>query len=193
MASCRPKPVPTGPPAPKPDRFDSTRSALAALGKETMKTFLRLIVLLSVLGMVFVAPASAVVVTNAKFPVTLSVFVPCANGGGGEFISVSGDLHVLISTTINGNNVTIKTHFQPQGVSGVGLSSGVKYQATGVTQDQFKGSLQNGQLQASFINNFRMIGQGPGNNLLVHENFHVTVNANGTVTAIHDNFSFDCK
>lgn len=33
----------------------------------------------------------------------------------------------------------------------------------------------------------------PGNNFMVHENFHVTVNANGTVTSVHDNFSVTCN
>jgi hypothetical protein len=38
-----------------------------------------------------------------------------------------------------------------------------------------------------------MIGQGPGNNYSVHENFHITFNANGDVTAVQDNFNVDCK
>jgi hypothetical protein len=92
-----------------------------------------------------------------------------------------------------GNNFSGKDHFQPQGLSGFGTVSGDKYQATGVTQDQFGGSFQNGQAEQSFINNFRIIGQGPGNNFLVHESFHLTFNANGNVTAVHDNFSIDCK
>jgi len=32
-----------------------------------------------------------------------------------------------------------------------------------------------------------------GNNFLVHETFHVTINANGSVTAFLDNFSIDCR
>lgn len=43
------------------------------------------------------------------------------------------------------------------------------------------------------INHFRMVGQGPGNNYEVHENSHVTVNANGDFTASHDNLSITCK
>ena len=62
-----------------------------------------------------------------------------------------------------------------------------------MTQDHFSGSLSNGQFNQTFINNFRIIGQGPGNNFLVHENFHLTINANGDVTTVHDNFSVDCK
>jgi hypothetical protein len=44
----------------------------------------------------------------------------------------------------------------------------------------------------TFVNNFKIIGQGPGNNFLVHQNVHITVNANGTLTASVDNFSTEC-
>jgi hypothetical protein len=83
--------------------------------------------------------------------------------------------------------------FQPQGISGTGETTGAKYQATGVTQQSFKNSLQNGQANLTFVNNFRIIGQGPENNFLVHETLHITINANGTTTVSHDNFSVDCK
>jgi hypothetical protein len=139
------------------------------------------------------APARAEVTDNESIPFAISVFVPCANGGAGEIVDVSGDLHVLLTFTVNGNNVSGKEHFQPQGVSGTGETTGDKYQATGVTQSQFKTSLQNGQAEMTFINNFRIIGQGPGNNFLVHETFHITINANGVQTAFVDNFSVDCK
>jgi hypothetical protein len=59
-----------------------------------------------------------------------------------------------------------------------------------VTQSHF--NLKAGQ-QETDINNFRIIGQGPGNNFLVHDNFHISVNANGVVTSFHDNFGVDCK
>lgn len=131
--------------------------------------------------------------TNEQIDVSILAFVPCANGGAGEFIIVSGPLHILTHVTIsNSGNIHVKQHFQPQGLSGEGLTTGDKYQGTGVTQEQFN---LNGPLPITdtFINNFRMIGQGPGNNFMVHENFHVTVNANGTVTSVHDNFSVTCN
>src|SRR4051812_15309757 len=138
-------------------------------------------------------PAQAAVEVNDSFDTFLVVFVPCANGGAGEVVDLQGPLHVLISFTINGNHVSGDSHFQPQGISGTGESTGDKYQATGVTQDHFSGSLVNGQFNETFVNNFRIIGQGPGNNFLVHENFHLTINANGEVTTFHDNFSVECK
>ena len=140
-----------------------------------------------------VAPVQAAVVENATIDLNLELFVPCANRGAGETVVLNGPLHVLITFTINGKNVSGKTHFQPQGISGVGLDTGNTYHATGVTQDHFKGFLTDGQFNGTFVNNFRIIGQGRGNNFLVHENFHFAVNANGEVTSSHDNFSAVCK
>src|SRR6266478_5602952 len=126
---------------------------------------------------ILTGPANAAIQVNESTQITLSVFVPCAAGGAGEIVDLSGPLHVLITFTINGNNVSGYMHFQPQGISGAGETTGVKYQATGVTQSSFATSLQNGQANFTFVNNFRIIGQGPGNNLLVHETAHFTFNA----------------
>ena len=68
-----------------------------------------------------------------------TTFIPCANNGAGELVIFNGDLHILFSFAINGNNLSGKDHFQPQGLSGFGTVTGDKYQATGVTQDAFKG------------------------------------------------------
>ena len=142
---------------------------------------------------ILIAPAHAAIQVNDKTDIDLTVFVPCAADGAGEVVDLIGPLHTLISFTINGNNVSGIMHFQPQGISGTGQTTGDKYQATGVTEESFKNSLQNGQANDTFVNNFRIIGQGPGNNFLVHETLHFTINANGTTTVFHDNFSVDCK
>ena len=138
-------------------------------------------------------PGHAAVQVNTSENILLFVFVPCAAGGAGEIVDLSGPLHVLISFTINANNVSGYMHFQPQGISGTGETTGAKYQATGITQTSFSASLQNGQANTTFVNNFRIIGQGPGNNFLVHETAHLTFNADGTLTATHDNLSIECK
>ena len=148
---------------------------------------------IAVAAVVGVTKASAAITTNISSPFSLSVFVPCANAGTGENVDLGGDVHMLIKLTISANDVSGSAHFQPQGVSGTGATTGDKYQATGVTKDtSFSTSLTNGHAQQTFVNNFRIIGQGPGNNLLIHETAHLTFNANGTVTALHDNFSVQC-
>jgi hypothetical protein len=98
-----------------------------------------------------------------------------------------------VDVTINGNHVSGKTQFQPQGVSGTDQTTGAEYQGTGVTLDEFSGSLTNGQYQETFVNRFDFLGQGSAPNFLEHETAHVTINANGTVTANFGNFSVSCK
>src|SRR5688572_23795015 len=84
------------------------------------------------------AAQASTTTTNEQIPVTIFVFVPCANNGAGEVISVSGDLHVLTHVTVTPTgNVHVKQHFQPMGISGTGFTTGDKYQGTGVTQEQF--------------------------------------------------------
>ncbi len=128
-------------------------------------------------------------VTN--FPITLPVFIPCANGGLGEEVLLSGNLHDVFHVTSDGNGgFHVKTHDSPQGMSGVGLTTGLKYQATGVTQENFDIKVNQ---HDTFVNNFRIIGQGPGNNFDIHNNFHITLNANGVVSSFHDHFTATCK
>ena len=137
-------------------------------------------------------PAYTAVVTNMSFPVTIDVFIPCAVGGAGEVVTLNGNLHVLLSSTVNANHISTYSHFQPQGISGVGSVSGDKYQATGITRFSFEADVVAFPFIQTLVNNFKIIGQGPGNNFLVHQNVHLTVNANGTVTAFVDNFSVEC-
>ena len=141
-------------------------------------------------GPTFAALAST---TSDVFPVEIAQFVPCANGGTGEIVVVSGNLHQVLTTVISENgNITVRGHFQPQGISGVGLTTGDKYQATGVTQfsETFGAPFP---VTSTFVNNFRFIGTGAGNNLLIHEVAHLTIDANGVVRVDVDNFSQECR
>lgn len=146
--------------------------------------------LLLVLGTLSLpAPTNAAVVVNTSIPFTIGVFIPCVP----EPAILTGELHILITSTVDNNGgLHFKSHYQPQRLSGFGLVTGDKYQGTGVTQEHV--NIHPGlAFEDTFINNFRMIGQGPGNNFLVHTTFHVTVNANGDVTANVLNTSVDCK
>ncbi|WBY01184.1 hypothetical protein PE066_17220 [Ramlibacter tataouinensis] len=138
-------------------------------------------------------PTHAEVVTNDKVDVTLAVFVPCANGGAGEVVNLSGPLHVLTSFTINGNRIRGMNHYQPQGIAGIGQSTGDTYRAVGNTSDYFNAASENGRFSLTFLNNFRIIGLGPGNNFQLHENVHLVVAESGELTSFHDNFRVECK
>jgi hypothetical protein len=156
--------------------------------------FLVLAITLALIAALGVAQAQAIsttVIENVRIPIDLFVYVPCAAGGTGEFVLLSGPLHILFTTTIDDQGgYHSKFHNQPQGISGTGFTTGDKYQATGVTQGTFNGKIG---YENTYVNNFRIIGQGAGNNFLVHETFHITVNPSGQVTAFVDHFSIECR
>ena len=106
-------------------------------------------------------------------------------------MELSGSLHILFTTMIDDQGgFHTKFQNQPQGVSGTGFTTGDKYQATGETSGTFNGKVG---FEQTFVNNFKVVGQGPGNNFMIHETFHITVNANGTLTVFLDKTSIECK
>lgn len=129
--------------------------------------------------------------TNFTFPLAQTVFVPCAAGGVGESVALSGTIHEVFHVTVNdAGHSTVKFFDQPQGVTGVGAVTGTTYQGSGVTQDIR--TTRVGTME-TFVNIFRLVGPGPGNNFAVHESLHVTVNADGTVTTSRDPIQTSCR
>jgi hypothetical protein len=163
-------------------------------GGPTLSKFLFLAVSLVLIVSLGVAQAQAkatTVTTNFTQPLDLFVFVPCAANGAGEFVHLSGPLHILFTTVIDDQGgFHSKFQNQPQGISGTGLTTGDKYQATGETSGTFNGKVG---FEQTFENNFKIVGQGPGNNFMIHETFHITVNPNGTLTVFVDKISIVCK
>ena len=161
-------------------------------GRKTI--ILTLAITLLTLILASAAFSQALTLTSNEFVAFAEAdFVPCANGGAGELVLVEGILHIQQHITINNNRANVKVHIQPQVAKGVGLVSGDIYQANGVTQEQDSIALLNGASEFSFINNFRLIGQGPDNNLQVHQNIHVTLNANGEISTVVDHTTVDCN
>jgi hypothetical protein len=97
---------------------------------------------------------------------------------------------VLEETFDSAGGAHITEHFNPQGVSGIDLTTGAKYQANGMNKIQ-ENFTANGLRNFTLIDNFKIIGQGPENNYTVHQTLHFTISANGVVTANHDNFKID--
>jgi hypothetical protein len=157
--------------------------------KATKGAFLLFAVVLAFVGQTRFASAQATSFTRSlRSPIAIVVFVPCAAGGAGEVVSLSGTLHEVIHLTIDANGAVHATLVdQPQGVSGFGQTSGAKYQGTGVTQQVSNTN------DFTFVNNFLIIGQGTGNNFLVHQLAHFTTNPNGELTATVDLVSVECR
>ena len=149
-------------------------------------------VLVTGAAVLLASAAAAAVVTNERIELTgLVVFVECANGGAGEEVVLEGPLHVVLTTTLDrSGGFHARSLSQPQGVAGTGQVTGDRYRGTGVTQDQFSGKV--GQTY-TYVNVFNIIGQGPGNNALLHETVHYTVNPDGTVAVLHGDINASCR
>ena len=140
-----------------------------------------------------VTPADAAVVVNeSRVPYSAAVVVPCANGGAGELVDMAGQIQVLASVTINGNNVSADVHFDIRGV-GTGEVTGDTYQVTDVATIRLSGSLQNGQLTATLPNNIRVIGLGSAPNFNERAIGHFTFRADGTVTVEFQTAEITCR
>lgn len=108
-----------------------------------------------------------------------------------EPIELSGQLHSVFHVTIDASGgVHVVGQTNPQGVTGIGLVTGTQYQGTGVSRFNF--NMQAGE-EFTSVDSFKIIGRGTTDNLLVQGTFHVTVNANGEVTAVVDNFFVKCQ
>jgi hypothetical protein len=124
------------------------------------------------------------VVVNEMIQFVETNLVPCANGGAGEPVEVTGKLHVVLHETVDAaGGIHQSFHLQDAGSSGVGLVTGTVYRRVGVTRET--GSLtSSGTEEFTFINVFDFTAPGPGNNFQLHQVVHVTINQNGVTSEV---------
>jgi len=150
---------------------------------------MRWITLLLTAAVVCLIPASAEVTTNEIVPYSQEIYLPCI----GETVSLSGSSHIVSTVTIDATGgIHLQSHAQLVGVSGTGLTSGDTYRAAGTEQNSEN---TNAPLPftSSYVATFRLIGRGPGADFWLHQTIHLTINADGTVTADISNTSGSCK
>jgi hypothetical protein len=130
---------------------------------------------------------------NLTIPTQFHAQNPCAGGRFGEIVVFQGDQHLVFfqSSTANGR-LNTKVQWNAEGVTGIGQYTGFAYRATGVTQEH---TVSGAPLPYSetMINNYHIVGQGQATNMDLHETVHITVNANGEVSAWVTDYNFSCK
>lgn len=121
-------------------------------------------------------------------------WVSCANDGAGEFVKLTGELEIRTHAVTDENGGThLWSHYRPSGVEGVGQVTGTKYRGTGGTFEGESYDAEGNPGVYTMVNNFRLIGQGRGGNLLMHMTVHQAWNADGELTADVDLTDFDCR
>ena len=91
-----------------------------------------------------------------------------------DILVLTGDLHVLITETVDGKGgVHLTFHFQPENFVGVGLVTGDTYVGTGITRGSTE--ITSHTFHDSYINNFHMVSTTGGYNWEVRDRIIVTV------------------
>lgn len=154
------------------------------------KRILFLLVVAAVAATASVSAAQARVVTNNTTSLHYSGFVPCANGGAGELLTGSIEIHNLVTSTVNDGVDVWQFEYQPHGTL-VGRITGDSYQLTGVTRGIYVDELRSGEYTGTYVNSYQLIGPGTGNNLVVREIAHVTRDGDDVVVQ-HDDLTIEC-
>ena len=140
------------------------------------------------------ATANAGVFFNERFDEPFEAFVPCADGGNGEWIEGTITFHLVLrenSDAADGYHFGGTIH--PVRTVLTGVSTGDEYIATGSTQE--RNNVRFGGLPVSwtFTNHEITIGKGKAANMKLSETIHLTISSNGKTTTEIENVWFTCK
>lgn len=131
------------------------------------------------------ATTANAVVFNNKFEA--ATFAPDNCNGGGIFLQATW--HELYAITFDGGGgIHVKYHINVQG-QGSG-AAGVEYVVNEALNDAYNAKVG---FEETFTLQYNLIAKGKAPNATLHEDFHITVNANGDVTSFHDHFRITCQ
>lgn len=156
--------------------------------KQKIKFGLSILTVVSMIT-VLVLPVQAAVVFNEIIPYDWTTTNPCT----GEDIHISGNIHMINTKTIDASGgVHMIMHQNDQDVSGVGLTSGDKYQVQGgehiefISQDGTAGTYKG-------TVTMKLISKGSGDNFILHKVIHATIDADGIMTITFDKDITKCQ
>jgi hypothetical protein len=135
-------------------------------------------------------PAAAANVTNTTIHVPASVQTnPCFPT---DVINLSGDIHIVITTTADSaGGYRVDNHLNSQ-LSGVSITTGTKYVNSENKDDEWYARPPFPAVHTHTYD-FLLLSQSNTPNYVLHMTMHETVNAQGVPTATVDSFSMDCQ
>jgi hypothetical protein len=137
-----------------------------------------------------VTPAQAANVVNYTFHVPASVQTnPCFPA---DVVNLSGDIHVVITSTVARNgSYKITNHLDSQ-LSGVSITTRTKYVNSENQDDEWYARPPFPEVHSQTYD-FVLLSQSKTPNYVLHMTMHETVTANGVPTAVVDKYSMDCQ
>jgi hypothetical protein len=130
--------------------------------------------------------------TTTTRDILISDFIPCANGGEGETVYVTGTERERTFWSMNDKHIIFEMSTSYQG-RGVGGTTGDTYILNDSLGSKFSFHLDGAPDSDTIIEKSNIIGQGKAPNLVLQRVSHVTVNSNGEVTASHSGLNFQCR
>ncbi len=143
------------------------------------------------------AAASANGMTHTDAPFTGSFYVPCANGGAGEIVDVSGIISIDQQLLDQKDGCQkFNFHVSLKQATGTGETSGTTYTV------QYRENAQEfiewvcsdacpSTVKATL--NFGLRGKGAAENYTIHENLRYLINCDWSITVLVDNFNVTCN
>jgi hypothetical protein len=108
------------------------------------------------------------------------VFNPCTAEG----VMLAGKILIVVREDTDATGARhARTSIRGQGVKGVGMSSGNRYEVGGVTPNETIFELGQGATTGTSLTSFHLISHGSGENFVLHLLFHFTISASGEVTS----------
>lgn len=150
------------------------------------------------LGSLVVAlPAWADTIVNQTTPFATSVVNDCT----GELVAVEGNLHTIVRMSSSGDRLNTAEAVHFTGVKGTALVSGAQYVEMDVQNTQANMTVDSdfapSEFTAERTMNLTRLGEdktfGDGDDLRVHVIAHMTINANGVVTADKFDATAECR
>lgn len=125
-------------------------------------------------------------------PYGSTLFIPCANGGAGEDVELTGSIKIIREETYTNERFTVTYHVIPQGITGVGLSTGTNFTAIGASEAAITGTIEyGGEYSATYFQQMRFTGGGIS--FVVKSKFHVTVTSDGEISTRIDEETVECN
>ena len=125
-------------------------------------------------------------------PYDRTLFVPCGNGGAGEEVILMGSLKIVEHIIYNDRGFTFNYHVIAQGITGVGLSTGEQYQASGGNKGTITGEFgEDGQYTRVFMEQLRIIGQNSVFKVMIKTK--ITITPDGKITTSIEEETVDCN
>ena len=132
---------------------------------------------------------------NDKQDIDMSTLGLQATGCSGESLQVvSGIYHLDLHGSINKNTFSAVEHANAQNFKLVGTASGTIYTGSATYNQSYNSTFTNGKFVTKETGSILLATPGRKNNLMVKMDVHITLNANGVLTANIDNLRTDgCK